>query len=125
MLRQLFAGGLLLVTAGCSVINPPEAIDPSSRLCSLVLLSSYSGATLVATSGELDVRRSDGKIVHASWPPGYAATTGSSGVELRDQTGKVIARSGDHVDLSGDESTDGSTINVCALRVVPAASPAL
>ena len=115
-----FVAVLLLValaTVGCNQLvlrtapAPEDACD--AALVSGRLVSSRESGLALQPPGEPNLA--------VTWPFGYKAGGFVGSLELQDETGRVLAREGDLVEVGGGMGGDGSWL-ACAgtVRVVPA-----
>ena len=108
---------LALATVACNQLvlrtapAPQEACD--AALISGRLVSSRESGLALQVTGEPNFP--------VTWPFGYRLGGFVGSLELQDETGRILAREGDVIQLSGGTSGDGSFI-ACAgtISVVPA-----
>ena len=84
--------------------------------------AALTGGRLVTSSETgLGLQAPDAPTVAVTWPFGYRAGGIVGSVELQDESGRVLAREGDFVEVGGGFRGDGSFL-ACAgtVRVVPA-----
>ena len=113
------AAALTLATLGCNQLvlrtatAPEEACD--AALTSGRLVSSRESGLALQPPGQPNLP--------VTWPFGYKAGGFVGSLELQDETGRVLAREGDFVEVGGGLGGDGSFV-ACAgtVRVVPAGS---
>lgn len=117
MLQRIGALALLVVViAGCSPAALKVASVPQSA-CDDAL-----GSGQLVTNAQSGLALSTaGQILPVLWPFGYSARRGATGLDLLDESGKVIAHEGDFVQAGGGTGNDG-LFAVCAgsVKVVPA-----
>jgi hypothetical protein len=106
-----------LASVGCNQLvlrtapAPQEACD--AALLSGRLVSSRESGLAIQVPGEPNLE--------VTWPFGYRAGGFAGSLELQDETGRVVAREGDVVQMGGGMGGDGSFF-ACAgtIHVVPA-----
>ena len=120
LLQRVVALAILgVVLAGCSSIQLRTATAPVSA-CDDAL---GSGRLVANAQTGLAFQAPSGEVLPVLWPYGYSARRGiSSGIELIDEKGKVIAREGDFVTAGGGTGNDG-LFAVCAGSVKVVAAP--
>ena len=117
-LRRLGAVALLtIVLSGCATVELRKAPAPVDA-CDNALAS---GFLIRSRESGIALRDATEDIHQVLWPFGYAARVGLTGVELLDETGKVVAHEGDFIQAGGGFAADGA-FGVCAgsVTVVPA-----
>ena len=80
-----------------------------------------SGRLVADARTGLALSDATGKVTPVLWPFGFSARSGLSGLELVDERGKVVAREGDFVEITGGFGAD-ETWRACpgSVTVVPA-----
>jgi hypothetical protein len=101
--------------AGCSVqlrtdTQPRDACEMALASGRLVA-DARSGLGLADTTGE---------VTPVIWPFGYSARREASGVVLLDETGRAVAREGDHIEMGGGFGADAFAACAGSIKVVPA-----
>jgi hypothetical protein len=88
---------LAVLTAACS--TPAGLRTASARFdaCEQALLA---GELVASNPSGLAIRNAD-QVTEVLWPFGYSAARQTTGLVLRDETGKVIAHEGQRVQMSG------------------------
>jgi hypothetical protein len=114
MLRRMTALALLAcalsgVLAACS--SPVSLRTAQTRFdaCEQALLA---GELVKSSRSGLAVRDSEG-VTEVLWPAGYSATKETTGLVLRDETGRVLVHEGQRVQMSGGLGAD-NTWTACA-----------
>ena len=96
-MRQILGiAALVILLSGCSVQlkTAPAPVD----VCNLALIS---GRLVTSAQSGLALDDSTGHVTEVLWPFGYSARRGTSGVELVDDKGAVVAHEGDFVEMGG------------------------
>ena len=89
----LLAAGLL---AGCSV--QLRTASAPVNACDEALLT---GRLVPSAASGLAVADPDGKVTEMLWPFGYSARRDVSGISMVDDKGRLVAREGEMVHLTG------------------------
>lgn len=107
---------IAVVLAACSPVQLRTAPAPVDA-CEDAL---GSGRLVTSQQSELALQGTTGEVFQVLWPFGYSARSAGTGVELLDETGKVIAREGDFIQAGGGFGVNG-VFGACAgsVRVVP------
>ena len=98
-----------LIVAGCSPASLRVAQQPASACMDALAI----GTLVASNKSGLALQAPDGTLSEMLWPFGYSARRDAMGLALLDNTGKVVAREGDDVQMGG--GSDGNGIfEVCA-----------
>ena len=109
---------LALTVAACSQLVLRTAAEPAvacdAALTAGRLVSSRESGLALGPAG-------GGPTIPVTWPFGYSAGGFVGSLELRDETGRVLAREGDFVQVGGGMGGDDSWV-ACAgsVAVIPA-----
>jgi hypothetical protein len=117
VVRQIGALALFVVlVAACSPVQLRTAAA-AVQACDDAL---GSGRLVQSQLSGLALQDTTGQVIPVLWPFGYSARIGAGGVELLDETGKVVAHEGDFVQAGGGTGNDG-VFAVCAgsVRLIP------
>lgn len=87
---------MLLAVSGCSLIGTPVALRTEERPSDGCLLALMGGT--LARNAETGLGVDDLPVL---WPFGYAARSEFGRIVLLDETGTVIAREGDQIEVGG------------------------
>jgi hypothetical protein len=115
-MRRHLATSILAITAVLAACGSPIALRTASvktDACDEALLL---GELVTSAQGGLAVRTAD-QTTEVMWPFGYTATQESTGVVLRDATGKIVAHVGQRVSMGGGGGSNGF-FNACAGTVM-------
>lgn len=107
---------IAVVLAACSPVQlrtAPGTVDACEDALG-------SGRLVTNQQSGLALQDTTGDVHPVLWPFGYSAQSGATGVELLDETGKVVAREGDFIQAGGGFGANGE-FGVCAgsVTVVP------
>lgn len=107
---------LVVVLAGCSMVPLRTAPAPAAA-CDMALAS---GQLLINRPNGLALRAPNGDGILVLWPFGYSSRGFVGSMELVHETGRVIPREGDFVEMAGGTGADGVFV-ACAgtIRLVP------
>lgn len=98
MLQRIVALALLgVVLAGCGSLSLRTASAPSDG-CDQALLA---GSLERQAETGLGIGASDLVVTPVQWPFGYSARKDLQGIVLVDQTGRIVAREHDRVEVGG------------------------
>ena len=111
LLTLILAIAALLAACGSPVALRTAPVKTDA--CDEALLA---GELVTSTQGGLAVRTAD-QTTEVMWPFGYTATQESTGVVLRDATGKIVAHVGQRVSMGGGGGANG-LFNACAGTVM-------
>ena len=89
-------GLVAALLAGCSAQLRTATVE--SEACMMALMS---GTLARHPETGLGIADPDGTVQPVEWPFGYSARTEVSQTVLLDETGKVVAREGDQVEIGG------------------------
>jgi hypothetical protein len=117
MPAQIVIGVLAFATVACTQLTLRTAVQPAVG-CDAALTT---GRLVSSRETGLAVTPADGRPnIVVTWPFGYSAGGFVGSLELRDETGRVLAREGDFVQVGGGMGGDGSWV-ACAgsISVMP------
>jgi len=112
---------LLLAPVACSTVPPQATLDAcATQGCPIRLATNprppgpSDGCILMSVEGTvvrhsiygLGLEKSNGAVRGVLWPFGWSARWDSDRVALVNRAGKVVAREGDHISLSGGGTKD-------------------
>jgi hypothetical protein len=95
MLVSLIA--LAVMTVACSTPAGLRTATARFDACEQALLA---GELIASTQSGLAIRDAD-QVTEVLWPFGYSARRETTGLVLRDDTGKVVGHEGQRVQMSG------------------------
>ena len=100
--RLLSSAVIVIVLAACSTPVALRTATARFDACEQALLA---GELVASSKSGLAVRDGDG-VTEVLWPVGYSATKESTGLVLRDETGKILVHEGQRVSMSGGLGAD-------------------
>jgi hypothetical protein len=101
--RFLLALSVAIALAACGTPVALRTAPAKVNACDLALLV---GELVASTKSGLAVRNAD-TVTEVVWPFGYSAARETTGLVLRDDTGKVVAHEGQRVTVGGGGSAEG------------------
>ena len=117
-LRLAIALLLVLGAAGCmGTPSPgPDTVLLKGRIDGEECHSGSTVGTLVANTIGVSIRRDeDGQVVDVYWPGGFTGRRAGTEVEILDDGGRVVARTGQKYKLLGS----GDPVLACADGILP------
>jgi hypothetical protein len=116
-IRTLLAGGLLTValaacSAGAAATASPAASSPAATATAFPIRTAaqqpqacmdalLGGRLTKSVASGLSVTSADGASTPVEWPFRYSAVEVAGRVQLLDETGRVVAREGDEINVGG------------------------
>ena len=118
MLRRRMAPALLALALGAALAacGTPVALRTATAKVDACDMALLAGELVVSAQGGLAVRNAE-QVTEVLWPFGYSATHETTGLVLRDATGKIVAHEGQRVTMGGGGGANG-LFNACAGTVM-------
>jgi hypothetical protein len=100
---------IALAAVGCGIGSEPVQLAIRTDMYTPACHTSFTIGTLVpdAQMGTAIVEDSGGRTVPVLWPAGFSGRRVIGAIEVLNQDGKVIARTGEHYKFEGGYDEDG------------------